>query len=643
MVVYDKDRNMFNKKGEILTVVALVSFVVLSGLTLLSSALLNQNKNQTTTTQAQSCTWESCSSWRCPGPNCDKCGIGPYYWYASGCPALPSQTGCCTPCGDVAKIYQSGAPETKCISDTGYKAGNDGCYHPDASVTCGAPPTTNPTQATNPTVKPTTIVIPTLTFTPAPPPPLTCNNLSSCASNTTDCTQLTACNGLCASDRIRCNMPVPIFGGGSAQLPVCCKTIVNPPSPEPTVPTVSPPKAVSCPALISCGTGRTNCGVVNACDKNCSGTQVLCAAGNKYTPNCCDRVAEPTEVPPPSVSPSKPASCSPIKACGLGRTGCKVMPSCTSSCSGSQELCTVQKDGIFAPNCCDKIQEPTEAPQPTSPPAQNPPSLSCTGLPTCRNDAIDCTRAYICNAACSGTKQLCTTKEGNNSIPWCCGSPPQPQPTPELAQKKVKLTVEIKLVNCTSVYTLRKYTLQSPFMGPEVIIEKVYPTENKNVQSAYAEYSNSYIKKPVLGDLVQMDLYAGIVSVENANTFLMPADRKTFTYSTLKENDTIGFQINHVCSLPPEPKEVIPFNEISFSSNQVSLKSGEAIVFINQGEGDLAVSGSVPGRQTDKFSSGLMPKGATFVHQFTAPGSYLIYVENADKHATGATARINVN
>lgn len=136
-----------NKRGEIVTLLALGTTLVVAVAAIISSTFMN-TKPQTTVSNAQSCVYDDCSSWKCPGPNCDKCGIAPYYWWATGCPALPAQNGCCTPCGDVAKIYRSGDPETKCIDNTGYRSGNDGCYHADTTISCGGEP--DPTETPPP-------------------------------------------------------------------------------------------------------------------------------------------------------------------------------------------------------------------------------------------------------------------------------------------------------------------------------------------------------------------------------------------------------------------------------------------------------------------------------------------------------------
>ncbi len=103
------------------------------------------------------------ASWKCPGPNCDKCGVSG--WWGAGCGAFCDGGKCqetegpLTACGSLSKQCSGSEGVTRCDVSTGYHqwaCGNDGCYH-DSGVTCQPPPAepTPPAGGSNPPAAPT--------------------------------------------------------------------------------------------------------------------------------------------------------------------------------------------------------------------------------------------------------------------------------------------------------------------------------------------------------------------------------------------------------------------------------------------------------------------------------------------------------
>ncbi len=141
---------MTKHKGEIVTVLTIGAFVVLTVASIISSAFISKNK-QTTKTQAVE------SWWKCPGGNCNQCGVG---WWDQGCfyekgGALvqpPNDTMC--RCSDVNScvIYDGRSYVQTGNNWSGVWCGNDCRIHPDAKDHICAPVVAANTPVPKPTL-----------------------------------------------------------------------------------------------------------------------------------------------------------------------------------------------------------------------------------------------------------------------------------------------------------------------------------------------------------------------------------------------------------------------------------------------------------------------------------------------------------
>ncbi len=197
-----------------------------------------------TSTPGGQCNPNDCGNWHCGGGQCDKCGVGPWYWWATGCWGFtghgPSQTGCCTPCGNSNLICQNPGVGS---------CGNDGCIH-------GAPPTNTPA--------------PKATNTPVP---------SSCG-----CGGGGYCNSYCTNSRVNCISNPSICYSGNPK-------VTNTPTP------------VVCNQMSYQACKGQN--VDTGCFIDETKKYGHCQISN--SPNTCDCIANPYQPPTPT-SPPIPTS-----------------------------------------------------------------------------------------------------------------------------------------------------------------------------------------------------------------------------------------------------------------------------------------------------------------------------------------------
>lgn len=103
-------------------VVIVIGLLIIGFITTVSSLLL-QNKNLALTYKTR-----ANEEWRCPGPDCDKCGRDG--WWGSGCSTSPDAPTGAAPPSNSCPCEQ----KESCIS--GKWCGNDCAYHDDNDYRC---------------------------------------------------------------------------------------------------------------------------------------------------------------------------------------------------------------------------------------------------------------------------------------------------------------------------------------------------------------------------------------------------------------------------------------------------------------------------------------------------------------------------
>lgn len=193
-----------------------------------------------------------------------------------------------------------------------------------------------------------------------------------------------------------------------------------------------------------------------------------------------------------------------------------------------------------------------------------------------------------------------------------CGGPPPPPPPPPPCEQPARYIVKpgdnlfrIALTFGTTVNALRDANnLWGQVLRPGMVLTIPCPMPHNGMEQTPAapQDPTQAVKTPPV--LVEQ---TPTTSPEQGPTPTTPTDQPP-------------------AQLPPEPSASIVLGAQAIDPNAATIQVGQSVLWTNNSQNTYTLVSGLPGQPSGDFNSGELPPGATFIHTFTAAGSYSYYV-----------------